>query len=89
VTERPLGASEALVTNFRASRDHETIEANRALLRAASAEATAAADQATAALAVVRSLAEVNRLLCDHQGSSTYTDDADVACTHCPHCGDF
>lgn len=89
MTERSLRAGEALVANFRASRDQATIEANHELLRAARDEATAAVDQATAALAVVRSLADVNRLLCDHQGSSKYTDADDAVCTHCPHCGDF
>lgn len=89
MTERSFGATDALVASFRSSRDHATIEANRELLLVAAEQASAVAEQAAAALAVVSSLAKVNHLLCDHQGSSTYTDAKDVTCTHCPHCGDF
>lgn len=86
--EKPFGATDALVASFRSSRDHATIEANHRLLQEATDEATKAADQASAALAVVSSLIKVNRLLCDHQGSSTYTDPEGVVHVNCPHCGD-
>jgi hypothetical protein len=78
VTEKAK-ASEALAANFRASRDHATIKANRELL--------AAADEANATLAMVRVLSQTNHSLCDHKGSRSYTDRSGVSCIDCPHCG--
>ncbi len=75
-----LKASEALVTNFRASRDHATIKANRELLRAA-------ADEANATLAIVQTLSRTNHSLCDHKGGRGYTDRGGAPCINCPHCG--
>jgi hypothetical protein len=80
VTERSLRASEALVANFRASRDHATIKANRDLLLAAT-------DEAKTTLAMVRALSQTNRSLCDHDGSRTYTDYSGGGGLDCPHCG--
>jgi hypothetical protein len=73
-------ASEALSANFRASRDHATIKANRDLLRAAAAEANAT-------LAMVQTLSQTNRSLCDHAGSRSYTNRVGDSCIDCPHCG--
>jgi len=75
-----LKASDVLSANFRASRDHATIKANRELLRAAAVEAHAT-------LAMVQALSQTNHALCDHEGSRGYTDRSGVACTDCPHCG--
>ena len=75
-----LKASEALSANFRPSRDHATIKANRELLRAA-------ADEANATLSMVRALSQTNHSLCDHKGSRGYTDRSGYPCTDCPHCG--
>lgn len=72
--------SDDLAANFRASRDHATIKANRELLRAA-------ADEANATLAMVQTLSQTNRALCDHEGSRSYTDRSGYPCTDCPHCG--
>ena len=73
-------ASDALSANFRASRDHATIKANRELLQAA-------ADEATATLTMVRALGQTNRSMCDHKGSRGYTDRAGDRCIDCPYCG--
>jgi hypothetical protein len=79
MTEK-LSASAALAANFRASRDHAAIKANRELLQAA-------ADEANATLTMVRALAQTNRSMCDHKGSHSYTDRGGAACIDCPHCG--
>lgn len=80
MTDKLIKASEALAANFRASRDHAMIRANRELLRAA-------ADEANATLAMVRTLGQTNRSMCDHAGSRTYRDRAGDSCIDCPHCG--
>ena len=78
--EKPSKASDVLSANFRASRDHATIKANRALLQVAAAEANAT-------LAMVRALGQTNRSMCDHKGSRTYTDRGGDRCIDCPYCG--
>lgn len=83
--ERSFRAREALVANFRI--DPAAIAENRALLEAATAEATTAGDAAKAALAMARALEQTNHLLCVHLGTTTYSDANDVVCTECPHCG--
>ena len=80
MTEKLLKAAEALTANFRASRDHVTIKANRELLRAA-------ADEAHATLTMVAALSRTNHELCDHKGSRPYTDRGGSTCLDCPHCG--
>ena len=69
-----------LAANFRASRDHATIKANRELLRAAAVEANAI-------LGMVRVLSQTNHSLCDHAGSRPYSDRSGTTCVDCPHCG--
>lgn len=77
--DRNLGCEE-LSAKFRASRDHETIKANRLMLQEAAAEANTL-------LAMVRALSQTNRSLCDHKGSRSYTDRGGDVCIDCPHCG--
>lgn len=80
MTEKRRLVIEALAADFRASRDHATIKANRELLQAA-------ADEANGVLAMVRALSQTNRSMCDHNGSRTYTDRGGDVCIDCPHCG--
>lgn len=80
MTEKVLKADETLAANFRASRDHATIKANRELLRAATYEANAT-------LTLVSALSQTNHSLCDHAGSRPYTDRSGERCLDCPHCG--
>ena len=69
-----------LTAEFRASSDHAIIAKNRALLKAAVAEANAT-------LSMVQTLSETNHSLCDHKDARGYTDRSGVGCLDCPHCG--